>query len=106
MSEPPKTLRWSESYRLATVSVALIALTAATVGLSFVDFSHRLHSGLGLGIAALKSSLVALFFMDLVSASKAIWAVVIVALFWLFAVLFGLAFTDYSTRSLTYFLAR
>jgi len=82
------------------VLVALLVLTAATVGVSFLDIRGRWHLASGLGIAVVKASLVALFFMHVVHSRAATRAVIVVAIFWLAAVLIGLILTDYTTRAL------
>lgn len=81
----------------------LIVLTIATVGLSFAPMASILHPIVGLLIAAIKASLVALFFMHLVESSRLNWIVVIVTMAWL-GVLFVLTFTDYCTRELVPFM--
>ena len=79
--------------------------TAATVASkSSQDFSNSptaalVASGLGLTVAVVKASLVGLFFMHLIESRPTVWAVVVVSLFWVSIVLFGLTFTDYMTRS-------
>jgi cytochrome c oxidase subunit IV len=79
----------------------LIALTAATVGLSFGELGQW-HTPVGLIIATCKAVLVALFFMHLLHSSRLTWVVVVGALFWL-GILMALTMADYLTRSqLTY----
>src|SRR5689334_4002410 len=80
------------------VLFALLALTALTVGVSFVELSGRWHMAAGLGIAITKATLVILFFMHVIHSSAATRAVVVVAVFWLVAVLLALMMTDYTTR--------
>lgn len=81
------------------ILAALIALTLLTVGISFFDLSGPWHLALGLVIAIGKASLVALFFMHLITAKGTTWAVVAVALFWAVVVLGTLTFSDYGWRS-------
>jgi cytochrome c oxidase subunit IV len=78
------------------VFAALIGLTLLTVGLSFVDLG-RLHTAVGLSIAALKGLLVAGFFMHILYSSRLIWIVAGTGLFWL-GILIALTMTDYLTR--------
>ena len=53
------------------VFAALAAFTLITVGLSFVDFgNHSVNIGVGLLIALVKASLVACYFMHLISEKK------------------------------------
>src|SRR5436309_1142504 len=80
------------------VLLALLLLTVLTVAISFLSIAGRWHLGAGLGIAAVKASLVALFFMHVIHSSAATRAVILVAVFWLLAVLIGLIFTDYVMR--------
>ncbi len=77
---------------------ALLALTALTVGVSFVEFSGRWHMAAGLAIAITKATLVVLFFMHVIHSSAATRAVIVVSIFWLVAVLLALTMTDYTTR--------
>src|SRR5438046_554049 len=80
------------------VLLGLLLLTALTVGISFVEIPGRWHLASGLGIAVVKASLVALFFMHVLYSPAATRAVIVVAVFWLAAVLMGLTFTDYVMR--------
>lgn len=80
------------------VFLALIGLTALTVGISFLELSGAWHVVCGVSIAAVKAVLVGLFFMHLLHAKRATWAVAVVAIFWLSAVLITLTFSDYATR--------
>ncbi len=75
---------------------ALILLTLATIGLSFVELGWW-HIAVGLLIGAAKAILVVLFFMHLIRSGRTIWVVLGGGLFWL-VVLFGLTLTDYWTR--------
>ena len=76
---------------------ALVALTLLTVGISMLDLGAW-HTPVGLGIAAGKTALVALFFMHLPASSRLTWLAFAGGLFWL-AILMGLTLADYSTRS-------
>jgi len=79
-----------------TVFAALIALTATTVAMSFVELGPW-HVGVALLIATAKMVLVVLFFMHLLHSIRLIWLVVAAAVVWLL-ILFGLTFADYDTR--------
>ncbi len=81
-----------------SVLFALLGLTALTVGVSFLQLSGGWHMAAGLGIAITKATLVVLFFMHMIHSSAATRAVIVVAVFWLVAVLLALTFTDYTTR--------
>lgn len=81
------------------VWVALMILMIITVVLSRVSMPGPLNTLVALGIAAVKATLVLLFFMHLKYESYKLSAVVFGAgLFWLL-ILFGLSLTDYLTRT-------
>ncbi len=80
------------------VLLALLLLTALTVGVSFLNIPGSLHVAGGLTIAALKASLVLVFFMHVIHSSAATRAVIVVTLFWLVGVLLALTFSDYASR--------
>jgi cytochrome c oxidase subunit 4 len=79
------------------VCVVLVALTALTVSVSFFRLPGVGHVVVGLLIAAVKASLVVLFFMHLLVSPRLTWVVVIVSIFWL-GTLLTLTLTDYFTR--------
>ena len=79
------------------VFAALIALTALTVGLSFVELGPW-HLVLGLIIATTKAVLVALFFMHVIHSARLTWIVIAASLLFL-AILIGLTMADYLTRA-------
>jgi cytochrome c oxidase subunit 4 len=79
------------------VFLALLALTAATVGLAYVDLGAW-HSTVGLTIAATKALLIVLFFMHVLGSKSLIWVIGLSGLFWL-GILMVLTLTDYATRS-------
>lgn len=62
------------------VFVALAALTLVTVGVSYLDLSVGAGIALALFIAAIKGSLVAAYFMHLLSERKLIYAVLLLTL--------------------------
>ena len=70
------------------VFVALAALTLVTVGVSYLDLSVGAGIGLALLIAAIKGSLVAAYFMHLLSERKLIYAVLLLTLVFFVALLF------------------
>src|SRR5262245_54576064 len=80
-----------------TVFVALMALTATTVGLSRLPLSEDWHTVIGLGIASVKASLVILFFMHVLYSTRLTWLVALSGLLWL-GILIGYTITDYMTR--------
>jgi len=80
------------------VWVALMCLTAATAGVSYLELG-RFNIVLALVIATCKVTLVALIFMGVKYISqKMTWVVIIAGLFWLF-ILVSLSMTDYISRS-------
>ena len=67
------------------VFVALLCLTAITVGVSYLKLARPLAITVALVIASVKAGLVASVFMHLISEKKVIYAVLILtALFFLF----------------------
>ena len=77
------------------VFLALMVLTAITVGAAFLDLG-ALNTVIMLGIAGTKATLVVLYFMHVRYGSRLIPAVILSGLFWL-AILFGIFF-DYLNR--------
>ena len=63
-----------------TIFVALMALTLATVAVSYLDLSTPAAIGVALLIATVKGSLVACYFMHLISERKLIYIVLILTL--------------------------
>ena len=63
--------------RYLAVFGALLALTALTVAVSYVDLPTTLAIGVGLAIALTKAALVALFFMHLIHERGLIYATLI-----------------------------
>lgn len=77
-----------------TVFVALMALTIITVAISYLDLPTGPAIALALLVALIKGSLVAGFFMHLISEKKLIvWVLALTVLFFFF-VLLGPFFTD------------
>ena len=85
------------------VCVLLILLTVLTVSVSFFHLPGIWHIVLGLCIAAVKASLVVLFFMHALVSSRVTWIVISVACFWL-GILMVLGLTDYMSRGLAPFM--
>ena len=61
-----------------TVFVALMALTIITVAVSYLDLSPGMAIAVALFIATIKGSLVACYFMHLISEKKLIYAVLVI----------------------------
>ena len=79
------------------VWIALLILTVATAGVSFIDLGP-FNTVVALCIATLKALLVVLIFMHVKYTSEKMTKVVIVsAVFWLF-ILLALSLSDYGTR--------
>jgi len=78
------------------VFLALIVLTAVTVGAAFINLGP-LNNVIMIGIAGFKSTLVVLFFMHVRYNTKLIPVVIFSGLFWL-VILFTLTFADYFSR--------
>ncbi len=61
------------------VLVALVILTFATVGISFIPLSTTWHVALGLTIGTVKATLVLLVFMHVIHSPRITWAILAVA---------------------------
>lgn len=61
-----------------TVFVALMALTIITVAVSYLDLSTPMAIAVALFIAIIKGSLVACYFMHLISEKRLIYAVLVI----------------------------
>ena len=79
------------------VFVALIALTATTTAVAFVDLGATWNTSVALAIAIIKALLVILFFMHVLHSRPLTWVFVGAGFFWL-AILFVLTLADYATR--------
>jgi cytochrome c oxidase subunit IV len=78
------------------VLVALLALTATTFAVSFIDMG-KINAVVAVAIAFAKASLVALIFMHLRYSRRLMWIVAAAGLFWL-GILIALTMSDYLTR--------
>src|SRR5690242_2607988 len=79
-----------------TIYAVLMICTGLTVWIAFMDLGE-LNTVAALGIAALKASLVVLFFMHVKYSTRLTWAVVVGSIFWL-GILLTLTMNDYVTR--------
>src|SRR5687768_4708676 len=70
-----------------TVFVALMVLTVITVAISYLDLSVPLAVTIALFVAIVKGSLVACYFMHLVSEKKLIYAVLVLTIVFFAALL-------------------
>ena len=82
--------------KLLAVLAGLLVLTAITIGVSRLDLS-AFNIWAAIGIAALKSSLVLLFFMDLRDAGRPIVATFLITV-GLLAIAIGFIFWDIAFR--------
>jgi cytochrome c oxidase subunit 4 len=78
------------------VFATLMVLTAVTVWVAFFDLG-LMSAVVALGIAAVKATLVVLYFMHVRYSPRLIGVTVAAGLFWL-AILFALTMNDYLTR--------
>ena len=78
-----------------TVFVALMALTIVTVAISYLHLSPAKAVGAALFVATVKGSLVAGYFMHLVSEKRLIYAVLVITVV-MFAVLLALPIFTHS----------
>ena len=76
-----------------TVFVALMVLTIVTVAISYLDLSTPIAVTVALLVATVKGSLVACYFMHLISEKKLIYAVLAITAFKFVALLFLPVFT-------------
>ncbi len=76
-----------------TVFASLLVLSGVTVGASLLDVSTTVAIIIGLAIASIKGTLVACYFMHLISERKAIYAILALTAFF-FAVLMALPAMD------------
>jgi len=76
---------------------ALLVGTYITYRVAFIDLGS-FNPVVALGIASIKATLVALFFMHVWHASEKLTRLVIVAVLFFLLLLLGLTMTDYATR--------
>ena len=82
------------------VFVALLCLTAITVGVSYLRLARPLAIGIALAIATVKAGMVAAVFMHLVSEKKVIFAVLLLTALFFLLVLLLPQFTTFEHRHL------
>ena len=84
------------------VFIALVCLTAVTVGISYVHLGSKwMNIAVALVIASIKASLVAAFFMHLISEKKVIFAVLALTVLFFLFVIFIPFFTVMETHAHT-----
>ena len=81
------------------VFVALLTLTATTVGVTYIEMG-RFNLIVALLIAFVKATLVVLFFMNVKTSSPLTKLFVIAGIFWMFIMIL-LTFSDYVSRTWT-----
>jgi cytochrome c oxidase subunit 4 len=84
----PEAVR-KEVRRYVMVLLSLLALTGVTVAISYLHLPTWQAIALGLLVATIKGSLVAAFFMHLVSERKLIYAVLILTVFFFSVMIWG-----------------
>ena len=77
-----------------TVFVALMVLTLITVGIARLHLPVHLAVSLALLVATVKGSLVACYFMHLISERKLILVIMLATVFFFFGVLLGPTLTE------------
>ncbi len=80
------------------VFLILLALTALTTAVAFVDLSGGLNNVAALTIAILKAMLVVLYFMHARYSNRFTWVIAAAGIFWLM-ILLGGTLDDLLTRS-------
>jgi cytochrome c oxidase subunit 4 len=78
------------------VYFALLGLMALTFGAAFLDLGPA-NFGVGMGIAALKTALILMFFMHVKFSEKLVWVFSTAAILWLLIMIIGFL-NDYFTR--------
>jgi cytochrome c oxidase subunit IV len=76
-----------------TVFVALMALTIVTVAISYLDLPPKMAIAVALFVATIKGSLVACYFMHLISEKRLVYAVLVITAIKFVALLALPAFT-------------
>ena len=95
MAETPHS-HASSARTYVLIFVALLALTASTVLVTFAPLGHW-HGPIGLLIAVAKATLIVLFFMHGLESGRLVWLTLASALFTL-AIMMALTFSDYWSR--------
>jgi cytochrome c oxidase subunit 4 len=95
MSEPSSTKSPLKTY--FGIWAALLLFTFITYKAAFIELG-RFNAAVALGIATLKATLVALFFMHAWHASERLTKLVILGALFFLLLLLGLTMSDYATR--------
>jgi cytochrome c oxidase subunit 4 len=81
------------------VFVALAGLTVVTVGVSYLHLTMPVAVTVALVIATIKASLVAAYFMHLISERRLIHSILVITLLFFIAMIFIIFFTDQGMMS-------
>ena len=81
-----------------SIWAVLLICTYITYKAAFIELG-RFNAAVALGIATLKATLVALFFMHVWHASEKLTKMVVISALFFLLLLLGLTMTDYATRS-------
>jgi cytochrome c oxidase subunit 4 len=79
--------------------VGLMVFLALTLGSSYIPMGPW-NTGINMGISCAKALLIALFFMHLRGAGALLRVAAVAGLLWL-ALLFGISWSDFATRSIS-----
>src|SRR5579885_3896206 len=82
----------------ALVYLSLLALTGLTTGLAYIDLGP-FNTVVAIGLAIVKASLIAAFFMHVIYEFKLVWVILAGALVWFCLLMITLS--DYFTRGWT-----
>ena len=88
MNKPENILAINHNTRYISIGVVLLVLTALTVWASYISVSVGVSIGIALIIATVKGSLVASFFMHLITENKLILIILLVTVAFFFALIF------------------
>jgi cytochrome c oxidase subunit 4 len=81
------------------VFVALAGLTVVTVGVSYLHLTMPVAVTVALVIATIKASLVAAYFMHLISERRVIHSILVITILFFIAMIFIIFFTDQGMMS-------
>ena len=88
MNKPENILAINHNTRYISIGVVLLVLTALTVWASTFSFSVGVSVGIALIIATVKGSLVASYFMHLISENKLILIILLFTIVFFIALIF------------------
>ena len=88
MNDPHNTLASNKNMRYVLIGTVLLVLTVVTVWTSTFSFSVGVSVGIALIIATVKGSLVASYFMHLISENKLILIILLFTIVFFIALIF------------------